>query len=154
MKYRRTVYNWSTPTDLLNVGYMGHVSLVDDVPGYTQSGIVDNVTYADGRAFIEPRETFDWDGLDDLVVGLRRPNGTAGPPRKRMRQRAINTDFEMIPYSSAPTDDLYLGTAERWAYRALIQQVTPQGLRTASATAVNYDDRVYLYDNSPLPEDA
>lgn len=162
MKYRRTVYNWSTPTDLLNVGYMGHVSLVDDVPGYTQSGIVDNVTYAGGRAFIEPRETFDWDGLDDPVVGLRRPNGTLSGPYQAERLDdnvlVINLpDFEMIPYSSAtPTEPthLYLGTAERWAYRALIQQVTPQGLRTASATAVNYDDRVYLYDNSPLPEDA
>lgn len=159
LKYRRTTFSWSTPTDLLNCGYMGFVRLTDDVPGYGQSALVEDVAYEGSRAILVSTEPLHWQEGHSHVIGLRRPDGTLSGPYTASRMDEYTAmieqpDFEIVPYSAAtdiePTHLLF-GTTENWSYPALIQDVSPNGTDQVSATAINYDPRVYADDNNFAP---
>lgn len=89
-------------------------------------------------------------------MALRRPDGTlSGPyPATQVDEMTAEIDlpdFEVVPFSSAPDIEpthIQFGTAQRWSYLALIQDVSPNGATEATATAVNYDPRVYADDNN------
>lgn len=162
MKYRRTQFSWSANEDLFNCGYMGFVSLTDDVPGYGQSALVEDVAYSEGRAVVVSTEPLHWEDEQSHLMGLRRPDGTLSGPYEATRIDEYTAeidipDFEVIPYSAAtviePTH-IQFGTEQRWSYLALVQDVSPNGPNQASGTAVNYDERVYADDDNFAPTPA
>ncbi|SDS04115.1 Putative phage tail protein [Halopseudomonas litoralis] len=159
LQYRRTQFSWSTEMDLFNCGYMSFVSLTDDVPGYGQSALVENVEYRDGKALLESTEPLHWEEGQSYLIGLRRPDGKlSGPyPATQVDEYTAQIDipdFDVIPYSEAPDIEpthLQFGPAQRWSYVALVQDVSPNGLTQATGTAVNYDERVYADDDNFVP---
>lgn len=156
LQYRRTQFQWSTEMDLFNCGYMGFVSLTDDVPGYGQSAMVEDVAYVGGKAVIISTEPLHWEEGHDHLMALRRPDGTLSGPYPAIQVDEMTAeiglpDFEVVPFSDAPDIEpthIQFGTAQRWSYLALIQDVSPSGATEATATAVNYDPRVYADDNN------
>lgn len=159
LQYRRTQFQWSTEMDLFNCGYMGFVSLTDDVPGYGQSALVEDVEYSEGRALVVSTEPLHWEEGQSHVMGLRRPDGTLSGPYEAERIDEYTAeipipDFDVIPYSAAtdlePTH-IQFGPTQRWSYLALVQDVSPNGPTEATGTAVNYDPRVYADDDNHPP---
>lgn len=159
LQYRRTQFQWSTEMDLFNCGYMGFVSLTDDVPGYGQSALVEDVEYGEGRALVVSTEPLHWEEGQSHVMALRRPDGTLSGPYEAERIDEYTAEipipgFDVIPYSAAtdlePTH-IQFGPAQRWSYLALVQDVSPNGPTEATGTAVNYSPLVYADDDNHPP---
>lgn len=159
MKYRRWEYSFDTELDGLNANYMSYVPILDDLPEYGQSSIMLAIEDAGGgNARITVSEPMDWsDSGASYVVAYRNPDGTVAGP---WAAEQGDTEFEIIAPVPTPWPDLgarqepphvYFGTTERWAFKALITSVRPRGQLGASVTAVNYDDRVYDYDDQTPP---
>lgn len=151
-KYRRWSYSFGTELDALNSRYLSYVPLQDDVPGYGQSALM--LSYDSG--VIESSEPFDWSAGGAHVVGIRRPDGTLSGPyaATRIDDYRLSTsglDFEPDTSWSIEPPHLLFGPVNRWSYPALITSISPSGTDGASVEAVNYDARVYTYDNATPP---
>jgi len=153
MRYRRWTYGLETELDALNSGYLSYVPLVDDIPGYGQSAILHSITASGGDALIRVSEPLVWTEGESHVVAYRRPDGTvAGPfaaapgPDDYSVIADVPTPWPVISLSQEPPH-VYFGTTERWAFPALITDISP-GDGRVSVTAVNYDPRVYADDNN------
>jgi len=155
-KHRRWAYRWGTELDALNSGFMSFCRVADDVPGYGQSAIM--LSYEGG--LIESSDPFDWSAGGAHVVGIRRPDGTMAGPFTATRiddyRLSITDQLDFTPDTSWSTEPPHLlfGPLNRWSYPVLITSISPQGTTGASVDAVNYDVRVYQYDDSPAPADA
>ena len=64
----------------------------------------------------------------------------------------------MVYTGDAPTVDYskelphyMFGVSQTFSYPVLIASIEPQGFSAVSVQAVNYDERVYDYDNSEPP---
>lgn len=148
-KYRRWSYSFGTELDALNSRYLSYVPLQDDVPGYGQSALM--LSYDNG--IIESSEPFDWSAGGAHVVGIRRPDGTLSGPYAATRiddyrLSIIGLDFEPDTSWSIEPPHLLFGPVNRWSYPALITSISPSGADGASVEAVNYDARVYQYDDA------
>lgn len=159
MRYRRWEYSFDTEMDGLNSNYMSYVPILDDLPEYGQSSIMLAIEDAGGgNAKITVTEPMDWsDSGASYVVAYRNPDGTVAGPFPATQGA---NEYEIIAPIPLPWPDLtarqepphvYFGTTERWAFKALITSVRPRGQLGASVTAVNYDDRVYDYDDQTPP---
>ncbi|MHB0805999.1 host specificity factor TipJ family phage tail protein [Stutzerimonas nitrititolerans] len=151
-KYRRWSYSFGTELDALNSRYLSYVPLQDDVPGYGQSALM--LSYDSG--IIESSEPFDWSAGGAHVVGIRRPDGTLSGPYAATRiddyrLSIAGLDFEPDTSWSIEPPHLLFGPVNRWSYPALITSISPSGTDGASVEAVNYDPRVYTYDNATPP---
>lgn len=151
-KYRRWSYSFGTELDALNSRYLSYVPLQDNVPGYGQSAIM--LSYDSG--IIESSEPFDWSAGGAHVVGIRRPDGTLSGPYAATRiddyrLSITGLDFEPDTSWSIEPPHLLFGPVNRWSYPALITSISPSGTDGASVEAVNYDPRVYTYDDATPP---
>lgn len=151
-KYRRWSYSFGTELDALNSRYLSYVPLQDDVPGYGQSALM--LSYDSG--IIESSEPFDWSAGGAHVVGIRRPDGTLSGPYAatridEYRLSITGLDFEPDTSWSIEPPHLLFGPVNRWSYPALITSISPSGTDGASVEAVNYDARVYAYDDATPP---
>ncbi|WP_217476622.1 host specificity factor TipJ family phage tail protein [Stutzerimonas stutzeri] len=147
-KYRRWGYRFSTELDALNSRYLSYVPLQDDVPGYGQSALM--LSYDSG--IIESSEPFYWSAGGSHVVGIRRPDGTLSGPYAATRiddYRLSISGLDFVPDTSWSIEPPHLlfGPVNRWSYPALITSISPSGTDGASVQAVNYDSRVYTYDD-------
>jgi len=148
-KYRRWSYSFGTELDALNSRYLSYVPLQDDVPGYGQSALM--LSYDNG--IIESSEPFDWSAGGAHVVGIRRPDGTLSGPYAATRiddYRLSIADLDFVPDTSWSIEPPHLlfGPVNRWSYPALITSISPSGTDSASVEAVNYDPRVYQFDDA------
>jgi len=151
-KYRRWSYSFGTELDALISRYLSYVPLQDDVPGYGQSALM--LSYDSG--IIESSEPFDWSAGGAHVVGIRRPDGTLSGPYAATRiddYRLSISGLDFAPDTSWSIEPPHLlfGPVNRWSYPALITSINPSGTEGASVEAVNYDPRVYSYDNATPP---
>lgn len=151
-KYRRWGYRFQTEMDALNSRYLSYAPLQDDVPGYGQSALM--LSYYGG--IIESSEPLDWSAGGAHVVGIRRPDGTLSGPYAATRiddyRLSIpGLDFEPSTSWSIEPPHLLFGQLNRWNYPALITSISPSGTDGASVQAVNYDARVYAYDDATPP---
>ncbi|WP_417585572.1 host specificity factor TipJ family phage tail protein [Pelagibacterium sp.] len=151
-KYRRWGYRFSTELDALNSRYLSYVPLQDDVPGYGQSAVM--LSYESG--IIESSEPLDWSAGGSYVIGIRRPDGTLSGPYAATRiddyrLSIAGLDFEPDTSWSIEPPHLLFGPVNRWSYPALITSISPSGTDGASVEAVNYDPRVYTYDDATPP---
>ena len=156
-RYRRWGYTFNTELDAMNSGYLSYVPLLDDVPGYGQSAILDGYLVSGGGALLVSSEPLDWSAGGEHVVGLRRPDGTLSGPFTATRVDDYRLTIAAVPdFDPNLTWDiepphLYFGSRVRWCFPALITDVSPTGTVGCSVTAINYDARVYADDDNSPP---
>lgn len=160
IKYRRSSYRFATELDALNSHYMGYNAIISDVPGQGQSMLCDGVQVVDAnRVTVQVTEPLDWSADEPHVVAWRRPDGTMSGPYQAIEG---SHEFEVTMFSSdgvePPVVDVhmewphvYFGPESTWKHAVLITSIEPQGFESVSVQAVNYDDRVYLDDDSQPP---
>lgn len=155
-KYRRYVYAFETELDALNSRYLSYTALSEDVPGYGNSSILEAFAPIAGGHVLVSSEPFDWSAGGPHVVGIRRPDGTLSGPYQATRiddYRLTITGLDFTPDVSWDIEPPHLvfGPTNRWTHPALITDISPSGRSGCSVSATNYDERVYLYDDAPLP---
>ncbi|MCY1385015.1 hypothetical protein D9M69_733350 [compost metagenome] len=95
-------------------------------------------------------EAFDWGAITQHVVALRRLDGTISGPYPATRiaddQVAIPGALDFIPDLSGnrPAPDVLFGRI----HPVIVTSVDPKGLESVSLKGVNYDERVYQYDDA------
>lgn len=155
-RYRRWGYTFNTELDAMNSGYLSYVPLLDDVPGYGQSAILEDYAVIGAGAVLRSSEPLDWSAGGAHVVGLRRPDGTLSGPFTATRiddyRLTIPTHPDFVPDLSWTIEPphIYFGPLIRWNYPALITEVSPSG-NGCNVTAINYDVRVYADDDNSPP---
>lgn len=158
-RYRNKNYSFSTELDALNSSYGDFTALGDAVIGYGQSAYMTSFVQVGDTYQIGTSETFDWSYGGTFKMSIRRKDGSiAGPyTATRVSDRVVSiskTAFDSDPRTFVPDLSgvqeppfLRFGPESRWYYQALITEVSPSGAKGCKVTAVNYDERVYLYDN-------
>lgn len=155
-RYRRWGYTFSTELDAMNSGYLSYVPLLDDVPGYGQSAILEDYAVMGAGAVLRSTEPLNWSAGGAHVVGLRRPDGTLSGPFTATRiddyRLTIPSQPDFMPDLSWTIEPphLYFGPLIRWNYPALITEVSPSG-NGCNVTAINYSPLVYLDDDNSPP---
>lgn len=151
--YRQREYSFKTELDALNSAYFDYVALGVATPGYGQSAEVVGYT-AGPPVTLESSEPLDWSVPGVYKVLVRRKDGTASGPYVATRVDdytfAIPT-LDFVPDLSGQIDTppiIQFGHESKWCFPALITDVSPQGTRTCSVKAVNYDERMYLDDDA------
>lgn len=154
--YRQREYAFKTELDALNSGYWDFVALGVTTPGYGQSALVESYT-AGPPVTIGSSEPLDWSKPGTYKVVLRRKNGTASGPYIATRVDDYTftiPTLDFVPDLSGQIDTppiIQFGHESTWCYPALITEVKPNGTKTCSVKAVNYDERMYLSDDAFPP---
>lgn len=155
MRYRRKTFEFGTELDALNSNYWSYCALADDVPGYTSSGIIEAVEIDGSEVHVSTSEPLAWQDGETHLIAWRRPDGTLSGPYTATRG---DDDQHVIYTGDAPTVDYsqelphyMFGVSQKFSYPVLISSIEPQGFDSVSVQAVNYDARVYDYDNSEPP---
>ncbi|MGO3056997.1 MAG: host specificity factor TipJ family phage tail protein [Halomonas sp.] len=156
MAYQRWEYEWPTELDGLNSKYKSFCALADDVPGYGRSAILLDVDQVGSNTRLLSSEPFDWEEGKSYVVAWRRPDGTLSGPYPAQRGDSddiVISQMDEVPviYSDMEPPHLQWGTTERWCYQAIVEDVEPNGFDSVSLKALNYDARVYAYDDAVAP---
>ncbi|MNJ16338.1 hypothetical protein D3C77_105990 [compost metagenome] len=153
-EYQRREYSWSTEMDGFNSPYLSYDAVSDSVPGFPQSAVLLRATAAPGGGFnLEASENLEWDELTEHLISLRQKDGTVlGPyPCIRVSDRVAFvpalTEVPEIDWDTMPPTVLF-----GRPYPVLVTKVAPDGTDAARVTAVNYDPRVYLDDDSSAPD--
>lgn len=154
--YRQRQYSFKTELDALNSAYFDYVALGVTTPGYGQSAEVVGYT-AGPPVMLESSEPLDWTQGDVYKVLVRRKDGTASGPYTATRVDDYTftiPTLDFVPDLSGQIDTppiIQFGEESKWCFPALITDVSPQGTRTCSVKAVNYDERMYLDDDAFPP---
>lgn len=158
LAYQRWEYEWSTECDGLNSSYKSFCALADDVPGYGRSAILLAVEAGGTDTHLQSSEPFDWQPGESYVIAWRQPDGTLSGPYPAQRGDSddhviaqLGGDPEPVIHNNMEPPHLLWGTTERWSYRAIIEDVEPQGFESVTLRALNYDARVYAYDDAVAP---
>ncbi len=153
-RYRRTEYSFDTGLDALNSEFWDYVALAGDVPGpgLAQSAYLKSFVIAGNSVLIESSEPLDWSLLTSPALYLRRPDGTVsgGYPASRIDDYRLSIpSIDFVPDVSWEIEPphLLLGNP----YPALISSIDPNSNTAASIRAVNYDPRVYTFDDASAP---
>lgn len=155
-RYRRWAYSFETELDGNNSDYMGLAGVSDDTPGRGQSALLLGIQASPGGYILESSEPFVWDPGSDHSVGIRRLDGTLSGPWKATRISEYYLSIPTIDFVPDTSWDrepphLLFGPVSRECHRVLISKATPKGSESVSVQGFNYDDRVYLYDDSVAP---
>jgi hypothetical protein len=154
--YRQREYSFKTELDALNSAYFDYVALGVTTPGYGQSAEVVGYT-AGSPVALESSEPLDWSVPGVYKVLVRRKDGTASGPytATRIDDYAFTIPtLDFVPDLSGMIDTppiIQFGHESKWCFPALITDVSPQGTRTCSVKAVNYDVRMYADDDAFPP---
>lgn len=154
--YRQREYSFKTELDALNSAYFDYVALGVATPGYGQSAEVLRYT-AGPPVTLESSEPLDWSAPGVYKVLVRRKDGTASGPYVATRVDDYTftiPTLDFVPDLSGQIDTppvIQFGHESKWCFPALITDVSPQGTRTCSVKAVNYDERMYLDDDAFPP---
>jgi hypothetical protein len=154
--YRQRQYSFKTELDALNSAYFDYVALGVTTPGYGQSAEVVGYT-AGPPVTLESSEPLDWSVPGVYKVLVRRKDGTASGPYTATRVDDYTftvPTLDFVPDLSGQIDTppiIQFGHESKWCFPALITDVSPQGTRTCSVKAVNYDERMYLDDDAFPP---
>ena len=157
LRYRNWEYSFSTEMDALNSEYLSYVPLLDDIPGYGKSAILERIEASGSQALLYLSEPMEWEEGATHMVAYRRLDGTvAGPfaaspgPDECTVLADIPQPWPVVNLKAEPPH-VYFGTAERWCFPALITEIRPNGNESVSVTAVNYADEVYADDDNLPP---
>lgn len=153
--HRRKKYSFSTEMDALNSEYWSTAILGDDIPSYSQSGIMWSIQ-AQGadKALIQSSEMFTWKDGASHVVSWRKSNGKIAGPFPCTK---VNDFYLLATIGSEPLPTingtqepphLLFGTSTEYGYPAIVTKVAPSGRFDIAVEAVNYTDSVYAYDDA------
>jgi hypothetical protein len=158
--FQRIEYSFSTEYAALNSGYGDYVMLGDNITGYGKSSILKSFTLVGAVYMLISSEPFDWSAGGVHLVAIRRPDGTVSGPyiATRLddyRLTIQKSDFDQDTTGFYPDFEskseppfLQFGPESLWCYPAIITEVNPGGTKYCSVKAVNYDERIYSYDNA------
>lgn len=152
-RYRRWSYEWSTELDALNSHYLSFCAVGDDVPGYSQSAILLDLTDTGTEILLKSSEPFTWVDGQTHVVGIRRQDGTLSGPYTATRVSDYILSVESIDFEPDTTwtvepPHLIFGTVNRWSYPVLVTSISHGGDNKVSVEASNYDVRCYSDDDN------
>lgn len=154
IRYRRKQYKFATEMDGLNSNYLSYDGLGVEMPSYSQTG---SLLSFSGRSLVLSEDVAFESGTH--YITLRKPDGTASGPYVCIQGSASNevvvaSDLDFTPVINGRQEPpLYMfGTADSWCERVLIKDIKPIGTDRVNLTAVNDDDRVYLYDDALAPD--
>ncbi|PVY68669.1 sulfur carrier protein ThiS [Pusillimonas noertemannii] len=157
-RYRNWDYSFETEMDALNSEYLSYVPLLDDIPGYGQSALLEHVTSAGSNVILRVTEPVRWEEGQSHVVAYRRADGTLAGPWVATPGPDDYSIVAPIPAAERPTVSLklelphvYVGTVENWCFPALITDISPRGTERASVSAANYTDAIYADDDNSPP---
>ncbi|HIF9260464.1 TPA: host specificity factor TipJ family phage tail protein [Photobacterium damselae] len=157
-RYRRVMYSFQTEMDGFNSNYLDYLALADDVPGYAQSGRIEQHHVTQGNTGLRLDLPLEW-GRGVHHIAIRKPNGRTSGPYVCMQGATpydvvINglLDFTPVLDGSIEPPLWLFGEADSWCYPALLMDVTPQGTEKCSIKACNYADEVYADDDNE-PDD-
>ncbi|MDF3863453.1 host specificity factor TipJ family phage tail protein [Pseudomonas denitrificans (nom. rej.)] len=148
-RYRRWTYSFPTELDANNSEYMSLAGVSDDIPGSGQSAFLKSFAVDGFGTILESSEPLDWAATPVAQVALRKQDGrVSGPwPATRIddyRLRIPPLDFTPdVSWQRDPPHILF-GRIRP----VLVTTVDPSGLESCSVKGVNYDERVYQYDNA------
>lgn len=151
LKYRKKTYSWSTEAESFNSNYLDLAQVSGQTPGYATS------SYMTGYAnrLITSDSVLPWDEFTGpYYVSVRRLDGTNfGPiPVTKVNdfQALMRDPLDFVPDFENPANDKFhmlfgLG------YAVQITDIKFRGSDEAEMEGRQYDERVYLDDDSPLP---
>lgn len=155
-KFRRVQHSFSTEMDALNSRYMSYDALGIDMPGYSQTGRLENLE----NRTLYLNQYLEWGDLATThYIALRRPDGTlSGPyvctPGLDDDSVELATDLDFVPVFNGNHEPPYFmfGKADEWCIPVLVTEIKPSGTDKVKVTAFEYSDDVYLYDDA-IPAD-
>lgn len=158
IRYRRKTGEWASEMAAFNSNFGDLVQVGGECPGYAQSHVMRSVS-ADKKTFTL-RAPLDLSQLaPPYMASFRRIDGTCFGPAlvtnivgDRTFTIANPLDFDPIldqPGTVLPTYVLFGN-----GYGVLIDEIDPEGTESARIKATFYDERVYTYDDAPLPAGA
>lgn len=153
IRYRRKQYKFATEMDGLNSNYLSYDGLGVEMPSYSQTGALLSFN---GRSLVLSEDVEFASGTH--YITLRKPDGTASGPYVCTKGAASNevviaSDLDFTPVINGRQEPPFymFGTADSWCERVLIKDIKPIGTDRVNLTAINDDDRVYLYDDALAP---
>ena len=153
IRYRRKQYKFATEMDGLNSNYLSYDGLGVEMPSYSQTGALLSFN---GRSLVLSEDVEFASGTH--YITLRKPDGTASGPYACTQGSASNEvviagDLDFTPVINGRQEPPFymFGTADSWCERVLIKDIKPIGTDRVNLTAINDDDRVYLYDDALAP---
>lgn len=158
IKYQRFSYSWDTELDAMNSPYLDYVPVSDDVPGYSQSAVVEEWNRQGDSMIVRVSEPFEWP--DNPVVSFREPDGSATPPIPCTQIDDFTLQCADPGFDPVTIEDnleptfVQFGTMQTWAYEVLVTEAAPSGLESVSVKGVGYDERIYAFDDEMPPDDA
>jgi len=153
MRYRRKQHKFSTEMDGLNSNYLSYDGLGIEAPSYSQTGELlgfsgRNLTLSEDVEF----------AVGTHYITLRKPDGKASGPYvctqgQESNEVVLGSDLDFAPVINGRQEPPFymFGTADEWCEKILITDIVPSGTDRVNITAINDDDRVYLYDDAVAP---
>ncbi len=153
-RYRRVIHKFSTEMDGLNSSYLSYDGIAVEIPHYGKTGEVVG-QQGDSLFLSEPVEF----AIGAHYILVRKPTGHASGPWQVVQgadeYEVVITDgpldFTPVFNGSQERPAFTFGNAEEICERVLIKDIKPTGTDRVALTAVNDDDRVYLYDDALAP---
>lgn len=153
-EYRRNTFTWDTEMDGMNSKYLDYVPLIDDLQEYGQAAEIYKVgAEMSGSVPIYSTEPLETEAGKNYVMAWRDEQGFVHGP---YQIESVDSQFLIVKINDGripivkmhqELPILFFGESERFLYKTLIQSAKPSGGIYARMTAINYDDRVYSYDN-------
>lgn len=147
-RYRRWTHSFATELDANNSEYMSLAGVSDDIPGSGQSALLLGYTTDGAGVVLESSEPLNWASTPIAQVALRQQDGRISGPWAatqvdEYRLRIAALDFTPdVSWSREPPHILF-----GRIHPVLVTSVDPKGLESATVKGVNYDERVYAYDD-------
>lgn len=153
-RYRRVIHKFSTEMDGLNSSYLSYDGIAVEIPHYGKTG---EVVGQQGNSLYLSEPVEFATGAHYILV--RKPTGHASGPWRVVQgadeYEVVITDgpldFTPVFNGSQERPAFTFGNAEEICERVLIKDIKPTGTDRVALTAVNDDDRVYLYDDALAP---
>lgn len=157
-EYRRWDYQFETELDALNSKYWSLVAIVDDIPGYGKSAILQAISAYNGMALLTISEKTGMTAGQTYLVAYRNKDGLMVGPytaQRGLNDYQIIADFQgaawpVITLKYEPPH-VYWGTAERFVFPALVNEISPSETEKVNVAAVNYTPDVYIDDDNTAP---
>lgn len=147
-RYINKDFSFKTEMDAFNSDYMSYIAIIDDVPKFGQSALilaVDDEKVTLSEDIREKPDIFSWRDRNGKLIGPFKIKSFDGPfayVDLGTNRPIVSLNYE-LPHA-------YLGTEQRWAHKCLVTDITPNGIDSATISAINYDDRIYDYDNTEM----
>lgn len=150
-KFRQDEYSWETELSGRNSGYLSFAAVSGDEVKRCQSSYLTAIDVQPSQTILYVADILRFSGAPDLLVGVRRRDGTlSGPwPAERLDNYSIRVDaLDFTPEVMGPYEPVHVlfGPSDKWAYGVLVTSSGSSGANTP-LVGMPYSDEVYTYDD-------